>query len=99
MNSKRNVQGFSLPELLIVISVIAVLGFGAWLVYQRRETKEANIGTSTSIEENQATPETTAIVPETIVSTKDLDTVGSSLDAVNLDSDSIDKDLDEALNF
>lgn len=85
----RNNKGFSIVEVLIIVLVLALVGFIGWKVWDNLANKPASNDTTTQQK----------AVPATDVKNKsDLDKVDKTLDDTNVDGNETQQ-LDSQVNF
>lgn len=82
--SHNKTAGFHVVEMLLIVAIIAVLGFVGWRVWEA-QTSTQQVETAPSQSEPAQAPE--------VNNTSDLDEASSTLDNVNLDDS--DKELSE----
>ena len=99
MKLRANQAGFSPVELIIVLVVVAALGFVGYSVYNRQQDQSAsNSGTSQQAADEPATANDVKSAP-TISSTGDLDKANTVLDQTdpggsnNTDASQLDSEL------
>lgn len=89
MHRNKNSSGFSAVEIVLVVAVVALLGFIGWRFYtiQRDNAADGTSQSSTAPAQNSTKSNAVPAAPE-IKSTQDLDTAEKTLDGTNTDSDS-----------
>lgn len=86
----RNNKGFSIVEVLIIVLVLALVGFIGWKVWDNLANKPAATNDTTT--QQETTPATE------VESKSDLDKVDKTLDDTNVDGNEVQQ-LDSQVNF
>ncbi|MES2971285.1 MAG: hypothetical protein V4702_03130 [Patescibacteria group bacterium] len=84
MKLRTNQSGFSAVELIIILAVVAGLGFVGYTVYDRQPDKKTTDNTSQQPKNESATATDVGSAPE-IKSTSDLDKASATLDQTDPD--------------
>lgn len=84
----KNSQGFSVVEILLVVVIVAVLGFVGWRVWDTQFNKPAT-----------DTAQTNTVEAPAVEKASDLDEAAKAVDDINLDSSDaelteLEKELD-----
>jgi len=85
MKLRQSQTGFSAVEGLLIVAVVAVLGFVGYKVYSGQQDKPASTGNNQTADQSAKADD----VPEApeIKETNDLDKANATLDQVNPDDD------------
>lgn len=104
MNLKKNSAGFTAVEVVLILVIVAAVGFAGWRVYNAQNTSTAT-DTSSSVSEQTTTPESQesldAVEAPKIDTKADLDSAENTLNELEksnaLDESQFDDDVNELL--